>query len=334
MPLRIGALGLCTADTIGTNSAMTTRTRAVHVPAAGYDVFGAMPCTPLCTLAPPFPYGLKAHCLRLSDITYSAGLPAFDEDSVSIQLRHSTMMHTTLDRTYRVVTQPGDALIIPRTLPAHFDNEVTGDSDILIVSLPLHLWQKIAALDLDGYGRPIELRPFAAEDHDPLLHGLGWALYQQMLQPANRNQLYLESLANTLALHLVQRYAIAKPRLLAGGKSLPPAVVRRVCDYIEANLGRELTLQDLAAVAQYSPYHLTRRFAAATGQPLHQYVTARRVAKAKSLLETTDLTLEHIAQIVGFADQSHLSRQFRRAYGCAPGALRSGGPEAKPGRLT
>ena len=192
---------------------MTTRTRAVHVPAAGYDVFGAMPCTPLCTLAPPFPYGLKAHCLRLSDITYSAGLPAFDEDSVSIQLRHSTMMHTTLDRTYRVVTQPGDALIIPRTLPAHFDNEVTGDSDILIVSLPLHLWQKIAALDLDGYGRPIELRPFAAEDHDPLLHGLGWALYQQMLQPANRNQLYLESLANTLALHLVQRYAIAKPRL-------------------------------------------------------------------------------------------------------------------------
>ena len=104
--------------------------------------------------------------------------------------------------------------------------------------------------------------------------------------------------------------------------AMPHTTLVRLCEYIDAHMESTLTLEELGRVAQYSPFHLARRFRQATGQTLHQYVTGRRLAKAQALLATTDLPIQQIAAQAGFSDQSHLSNTFRKAYGCAPSAVR------------
>jgi AraC family transcriptional regulator len=78
--------------------------------------------------------------------------------------------------------------------------------------------------------------------------------------------------------------------------------------------------QACAAVVQLSVYHFARQFKAATGLPPHQYVIARRVERAKQLLQAgTDLSLADVALRAGFSDQSQFSHHFKRLVGVTPG---------------
>ena len=98
----------------------------------------------------------------------------------------------------------------------------------------------------------------------------------------------------------------------------------------------------MGAVARLSPYHFARQFKAATGLPPHQYVIARRVERAKQLLQAgTGLSLAEVAADAGFSDQSQLSRHFKRLVGVTPGQFRTPariahGPQVPPrnGRAT
>ena len=79
----------------------------------------------------------------------------------------------------------------------------------------------------------------------------------------------------------------------------------------------------MAAVARLSPYHFTRQFKAATGLPPHQYVIARRVERARYVLQQgRDLSLAEVAADAGFSDQSQFSRHFKRLVGVTPGRFR------------
>jgi AraC family transcriptional regulator len=297
-------------------------TPATPISIATFDVYGTLPGTAVGTLASPRPNGVRAYCSRTAHVAFRLSLPAFDENIIALQLHQSTSMKMLLDRTYHLTTQPGDAVIIPRTFPVQFDTEVKGLSETILICLPPQLISKAAEWDLEGQPQHVELRPFAAEQRDPLLHGIGWALHQQIQLGEHCDGLYLESLASTLAVHMLRTYAAARPRPLRAGKVLPPLVVRRLYEYIEVHLASALSQEELSVVAQYSPYHLARLFRRTTGLSLHEYVTQRRLHRARLLLETTELTLQQIAEQTGFSDQSHLSHRFRQVYGYPPGAGR------------
>jgi AraC-like DNA-binding protein len=103
---------------------------------------------------------------------------------------------------------------------------------------------------------------------------------------------------------------------------LPPAVLRRVRDYVESHLDQAIDLNSLAAVAGLSVYHFARAFKQSTGGTPHEFIVARKLAKARDLLKDTDLPVSEIAFAVGFSDQSHLSRRFRNEVGTSPGQFR------------
>ena len=91
-------------------------------------------------------------------------------------------------------------------------------------------------------------------------------------------------------------------------------------EYIEEHLSAGPSLEQMAAVARLSAYHFARQFKATTGLPPHQFVIARRVERARELLQGgTDLCLAEVAADVGFSDQSQFSRHFKRALGVTPG---------------
>jgi AraC family transcriptional regulator len=100
---------------------------------------------------------------------------------------------------------------------------------------------------------------------------------------------------------------------------LPRGRLRAVVEYIEEHLDGGPTLAQLAAVVGLNPYHFARQFKAATGLPPHQYVIARRVERAKQLLEAgTGLSLAEVALHAGFSDQSQFSHHFKRLIGVTP----------------
>jgi AraC-like DNA-binding protein len=93
--------------------------------------------------------------------------------------------------------------------------------------------------------------------------------------------------------------------------------VRHAREFLEANHDRSVSLNELASVANLSPFYFHRLFCRETGMPPHAYQIQVRLLHAKKLLRR-GRPLAHVASVTGFADQSHLSRHFKRLMGVTP----------------
>jgi AraC-like DNA-binding protein len=107
---------------------------------------------------------------------------------------------------------------------------------------------------------------------------------------------------------------------LRGG--LPLWGMRKICDFIDANLSSTLRISDLASNANLSHSHFARAFRQSFGETPHAYIVRMRVQRAQTMLLTSVAPLQQIALDCGHSDQSHFSRLFARLVGEAPGARR------------
>lgn len=124
----------------------------------------------------------------------------------------------------------------------------------------------------------------------------------------------LTALATLLLRHVEERPTL--PRL--GDERAPVARARA---YIDDHFTQNITLDEIAAAAYLSPFHLVRVFRATVGLPPHAYLIQCRVHHARQLLAAGQSTAD-AATNAGFFDQSHLTRHFRRIIGVTPGRYR------------
>jgi transcriptional regulator GlxA family with amidase domain len=110
-----------------------------------------------------------------------------------------------------------------------------------------------------------------------------------------------------------------QPKIRGG---LVPSAVRRIREYVEANIEFKIELVDLAAIANLSRCHFAHAFKQSLGCTPHRYVMSQRLERARQLLGESALPIAEIALATGFADQSHLSRSFRASFGMSPRAYR------------
>jgi AraC family transcriptional regulator len=194
-------------------------------------------------------------------------------------------------------------------------------ADVLYLALDHVFVSRVAAgLELDS--DRIELFE-QRRSTDPTLHHIAMALRAGVQTGAALDRMYGEGLSTALAAHLLREYgaAVLEPKRQYGG--LPRAKLARALEYIQDQLDADLTVSGIAQAVDLSPYHFTRLFKESTGQSPHQYVVDARVRKAKELLTTGKFTISEAAHHVGFADQSHLTRHFKRVFGLPPKRLLS-----------
>jgi AraC-like DNA-binding protein len=157
---------------------------------------------------------------------------------------------------------------------------------------------------------------------DPLLHHITLVLQAEIDAEGVVGHLFAESLTNALAVHLLRRYVASRSPAGACPGRLSMPKLRRTTSYIEAHLARELSVTELAAVAQTSPAYFARLFRQATGQTPHQYVIRCRIERAKRLLMETEWPIIEISHHVGFTDQSYFTAVFRKHVTTTPKAYR------------
>lgn len=100
-------------------------------------------------------------------------------------------------------------------------------------------------------------------------------------------------------------------------KTMEPAAVKKVRDYLNENLSEKVSLEELSTVAGLSRYHLLRVFRESTGLPPHSYHLQLRIEYAKRLLRS-GISFAETALLSGFSDQSHFSNTFRKYTGATP----------------
>lgn len=97
---------------------------------------------------------------------------------------------------------------------------------------------------------------------------------------------------------------------------------RRLVEFIDAQLAEPLSLGQLARLCNLSEYHFARMFRQSFGLPPHQYVLARRLLRARQLLQSSSLALGEVALACGFASASHFAHRFGQTLNATPGQYR------------
>jgi AraC family transcriptional regulator len=157
---------------------------------------------------------------------------------------------------------------------------------------------------------------------DPLIQQILLSLHGDMLAGHPTGQLFGDSLAIALASRLLQNHAVWKAQYPSADGGLPTYLRDRALDFIESHLGQSFTLDHIADALGMSVFYFCRQFKQSMGITPHQYVTQRRIERAKELLLHSKLPITDISLQVGFATPSAFSQVFRRLTKTTPKAFR------------
>lgn len=258
--------------------------------------------------------------VRLLDNVVAAelDLPPVDEQVlVLVSAGTKTIESRHGSRWRRADYGPGS---IGLTAPGHA-GRLRWRGDVRTLTTHVHLPAALidrTALELWGRDATRLGRPDALAVEDPVLASVAGALGAAARTGAD--ELYAESAATFLAVHLLTHHAAAPPPRKPGRDELR---TRRAVKFIRDNHHLPLSLADMAAAADLSPFHFLRVFKTATGQTPYRFLTRIRVERACRHLERGDLSVTEVAQACGFATPSRFASAFRAHIGLSPSAYRA-----------
>jgi AraC family transcriptional regulator len=195
------------------------------------------------------------------------------------------------------------------------------------IAQTMHLYLPTALFDRlrDDFDLPVS--PAHSIRHavgigDDVIDHVGRSILSELTVETAASRVYVEAASLTLAARLLRKYCDsgACPSTESAAHSLDHVRLRRVLDYIEANIGDDITLVNLAGIAGYSTFHFARKFTLAMGIPPHRYVSRMRLERAMAELAAGKLPLAEIALNAQFSSQASFTRAFHRATGMTPKA--------------
>ncbi len=243
------------------------------------------------------------------------------QHTIEIHLKTEKNTERKLDGVFRQENiQIGDIVLIP----AHVEHwaRFQEDAELLILSFAADALATTIyddAFDLEC----VEFIPQFAHP-DPTIEQFAQAILAELQTDYYGCQLYAETLANAMFVHLVRKYSTFQPQIKKYQDGLSGYRLKQALNYIHDHLGnRNLTLREIAQEIHISQYYFARLFKKSLGITPHQYVVQQRIEKAKQLLkQKIELPIADIALECGFSHQSHLNNCFRQITKMTPSVYR------------
>lgn len=188
----------------------------------------------------------------------------------------------------------------------------------LYLGLPL---LKRASDEVLGDGCELELQDVSG-GRDPVLSALLEPLRAELLSTHGPSALFVQGLAQSLAVHLVRRYGVAATGRQRPRGGLPAFKLRRVTELMASQLDRDFQLVRFAREAGLSEFHFGRAFKQSTGYAPSRYFIRLRMERARQLLRETSRPIIEVGLEVGYSSASHFAQVFRREAGVSPSDYR------------
>ena len=205
--------------------------------------------------------------------------------------------------------------------------------------VPAHCERRVALSNVQSEWASISLDPQQLARHDedirlecpafsnvedPFITGLVTEFARLFATDGRLDKSYCEAMSHALACYLAKRYGrpLSKPR--DKELKLPAWRLRRIADYVEAHIERDILVSDLAELLGVSAGHLHRAFRQTMGITPLDYITDRRIRRAMTIIAQDNAPIAELALRVGFVSPSHFTRTFRRVTGMNPSTYRAG----------
>jgi AraC family transcriptional regulator len=240
---------------------------------------------------------------------------------------------------YALILYVAGRTSIHRVIGAHDERCDVGPGDLsLQPPLVASRWGWQSPIDvLHVYVDPAYMREIAQEEshtpvalkmrhslrvNDDALVQMGVDLIEELRPPRPlASERSARAIGERMAIHLLRNYFDIEPaREAARGLSAPEIAALR--GFVAERLGDGVRLADLARVVGLGVHHFCRVFRDTFGKSPHDYIASERLDRARELLFKTSKPVAEIAMLTGFADQSHLTRSFKRRFGAPPAQLR------------
>ena len=248
-------------------------------------------------------------------------------NEVAIALAGSAKIRRRADGAeQRFESRAGVSCICPKGVSVRYLN-IDGDSLDM-----LHLY-----LSKDASGG-LNDRDTNAEDaglvytggiFDPLIHQIGLAIAEELQASTKSNRIVFDTLSLALSARILQRHTRADDWARSdayissqNAKGLDPMRLKRVVEFMTENLSEDISLSDLAEVSCLSMFHFARAFKLSTGSSPMLHLSQMRLSKAKHLLEHTIMSIDDIAETVGYSSGANFARAFRKLCGISPSIYR------------
>ncbi|PAW78332.1 MAG: AraC family transcriptional regulator [Verrucomicrobia bacterium Tous-C9LFEB] len=142
------------------------------------------------------------------------------------------------------------------------------------------------------------------------------------LKRRKASPLFVQGLAQAIAIHLARNYTVLAKNSLKASSSLPGYKLRHVTAWMEEHVAEDFNLARLAAQAGISKFHFHRLFKSALGVSPSHYQINLRMNAARQMLRETKKSIIDIAMDVGYTNPSHFARLFQRETGLSPSDYR------------
>lgn len=218
----------------------------------------------------------------------------------------------------------GDFFLTTSPVPYEMRWQTQGDGDFEVVHVYLGegLLDLAAREQVAGRRNAVRLREVSGERDGDIADLMG-ALYREATTHVPVSTLYLHSLGQALAVHLLRHYREVDDGL-AQANALPSGKLHRALAQMRASLDSDFSLSVLAASAGMSVSHFSRLFKKATGVNPSRYFINLRMDSACRLLLESQLSIIEIALEVGYNSPSHFAQVFKRHCGTTPREYRRG----------
>ncbi|MCC5619919.1 AraC family transcriptional regulator, partial [Nostoc sp. CHAB 5715] len=215
--------------------------------------------------------GILVHHYQNAPYLIETEVPALSNHWIQLMLREqpTRLIQKRDDRVHDSIVQTGDSIFTPAGQPSywHCQEKSTCESILHIYLKPELITQVAEASNLDG-DRIDLVNCFSKPD--PHLQQIAMLLLAELKSGELSGQLYVESLTQVLAIHLLRHYSTATRPVTSQNRSLTRIQLQEAIDYIHAHLNRDLSLAELASVINVSPTYFASLFKQAMRISPHQ----------------------------------------------------------------